>query len=98
MPPLQKTFLRRWCNHPCGLSLFLILIVMESNTLKLEAPWHEVKEHIKEVNVHITDEDLEYEPGDEDRLLERLSGKLGKSKQDVKAWIESISYNKGIAG
>jgi hypothetical protein len=71
---------------------------METSALKLEAPWEEVKEYIKEVNVDITDEDLEYEPGQEEQLLERLSGKLGKSKQDVRAWIESVSYNKGIAG
>jgi hypothetical protein len=71
---------------------------MENTQLKLEAPWEEVKEYIKEVNLAITDEDLEYAPGQEDELLERLSGKLGKSKQDVKAWIESVSYNKGIAG
>ena len=71
---------------------------MDNTQLKLEAPWEEVKEYIKEVNLSITDEDLEYAPGQEDQLLERLSGKLGKSKQDVKAWIESLSYNKGIAG
>ena len=71
---------------------------MENTQLKLEAPWEEVKEYIKEVNLSITDEDLEYAPGQEDQLLEKLSGKLGKSKQDVKAWIESLSYNKGIAG
>lgn len=71
---------------------------MESNALKLESPWSEVKEHLKEVNMNLTDEDLQYEPGSEDKLLERLSGKLGKSKQDVKSWIESVSFNKGIAG
>jgi hypothetical protein len=71
---------------------------MENTPLKLEAPWEEVKEYIKEVNLSITDEDLEFEPGQEDQLLEKLSGKLGKSKQDIKAWIESLSYNKGIAG
>ena len=71
---------------------------MENTQLKLEAPWEEVKEYIKEVNLSITDEDLEYAPGQEDQLLEKLSGKLGKSKQDIKAWIESLSYNKGIAG
>ena len=71
---------------------------MEKTQLKLEAPWSEVKEHIKEANFNLTDEDLDFEPGEEDKLLERLSGKMGKSKQDVKAWIESVSYNKGIAG
>ena len=71
---------------------------MATNPLKLESPWSEVKEYIKEVNVALTDDDLQYEPGQEDQLLERLSGKMGKSKEDVRAWIESVSYNKGIAG
>ena len=65
---------------------------------KLEAPWEEVKEHLKEVNTVLTDEDLEYQQGQEDELLERLSAKLGKSKEDVKALIESVSYSKGMAG
>ena len=71
---------------------------MATARLKLESPWSEVKEYIKEVNAALTDEDLQYEPGQEDQLLERLSGKMGKSKEDVRAWIESVSYNKGIAG
>lgn len=71
---------------------------MENNQLKLESPWSEVKEQIKEANMEITDEDLQFEPGEENQLLERLSGKIGKSKEDVKAWIESVSYNKGKAG
>jgi uncharacterized protein YjbJ (UPF0337 family) len=65
---------------------------------KLEAPWAEVKEHLKEVNTSLTDEDLQYQEGQEDELLERLSGKLGKSKEEVKALIESVSFSKGMAG
>ena len=70
---------------------------MDNYQLKLESPWEEVKEQLKEVNNALTDEDLEYEPGQERQLLERLGQKLGKSALDVKAWIESVSYNKGIA-
>lgn len=70
---------------------------MGTEKLKLEAPWAEVKEMLKEVNMDLTDEDLQYEPGQEDELLERLSGKLNKSKPEVKAWIESVSFNSGLA-
>ena len=71
---------------------------MENTRFKLDAPWHEVKELIKEANIDLTDEDLEYEPGREEELLERLEVKLGKNKQQIKALIESISSNRGFAG
>jgi hypothetical protein len=68
---------------------------MEDYTLNLEAPWDEVKEMLEEINVNLTDEDLRYEKGKEKELLERLSRKLNKSIPETKAWIESVSHNKG---
>lgn len=65
--------------------------------LKLEAPWAEVKEKLKEVDLSITDDDLEYIPGQEAALLERLSRRLGRSTDEIKGWIESVSFNKGKA-
>ena len=66
--------------------------------LKLESPWEEVKEKMKENNIHLTDDDLLYEPGKEDALLERLAKKMDRSKDEVRALIESISFNTGLAG
>ena len=66
--------------------------------LKLQAPWEQVKERLKENDVRLSDEDLDYRPGEEDQFLERLRGKLGKSKEEVKAYVESISANKDAAG
>lgn len=68
-----------------------------NTALKLEAPWEEVKERIKEVNYDLTDADLEYEPGKEDELLSRLERKLKKDKNEIKGWIESISHTEGRA-
>jgi hypothetical protein len=65
--------------------------------LKIEAPWAEVKEKMKEIDHTLSDEDLEYEPGQEDLLLERLSKKLDKPADEVKSWIESVSFNTGKA-
>ena len=65
--------------------------------LKLESPWAEVKERLKEINLSLTDDDLEYLPGQEAVLLERLSKKMGRDVAEVKAWIESVSFNKGKA-
>lgn len=65
--------------------------------LRLEAPWEEVKEKLKEVNTDLTDEDLVYQPGKEQDMLSRLSKKLHRSPEEVKGWIESVSFNKGKA-
>jgi len=80
-----------------------ILIAVDSKnfmatTLSLGTDWEEVKAKIKERNVELTDEDLDYQPGQEEALLERLSKKMNRSKEDVKGFIESISDNKGLAG
>jgi uncharacterized protein YjbJ (UPF0337 family) len=65
--------------------------------LKLEAPWEEVKERLKEINTDLTDEDLTYQPGQAQSLLERLSKKMNHTPDEVRGWIESVSYNKGKA-
>ena len=70
---------------------------MEPTQLKLEKPWDQVKEILKEINVELTDDDLTYKPGQEEQLLERLGKKMKKTKADIKAMIESVSSNKGKA-
>ncbi|CAN5734664.1 hypothetical protein BH24BAC1_BH24BAC1_37630 [soil metagenome] len=37
-----------------------------------------------------TDDDLEYQEGKQDEWLGRLQQKLGKTKEDVKRWIDSL--------
>jgi uncharacterized protein YjbJ (UPF0337 family) len=66
--------------------------------LKLETPWSEVKEKLKEHNVQLTDEDLQYTPGKEDELLERLGQKMHRSKTELRDYIESVSANRTKAG
>ncbi|HUM66903.1 MAG TPA: general stress protein CsbD [Chitinophagaceae bacterium] len=70
---------------------------MGTYQLKLQKPWEEVKEDLKETNIQLTDDDLQYQPGEEDQLLSRLEKKLNLSKQRVKELIESISSNEGKA-
>jgi len=60
-------------------------------------PHSSVKEMLEEIDVNLTDDDLRYEKGKEKELLERLSRKLNKSIPVTKAWIESVSHNKGLA-
>jgi uncharacterized protein YjbJ (UPF0337 family) len=70
---------------------------MASYQLKLQQPWEMVKEDLKENNIYLTDEDLDYIPGQEDQLLERLEKKMKLSKERIKELIESISTNEGRA-
>ena len=71
---------------------------MKDSKLNLQAPWEEVKEKLKEVNIELTDEDLAYTPGQEEALLKRLSEKLKKDPENIKALIESVSHTRNIAG
>lgn len=71
---------------------------MAIQELRFNTSWEEVKEKIKEANVHLTDEDLAYQPGKEDELLNRLQKKMNKSKEEIRKWIESVAANEGMAG
>jgi len=72
---------------------------MKSPTvLRLEVPWEKVKERMKENDIRLTDEDLEYIPGKEEELIQRLEKVMNKSHDQVIAYIESISSNEDLAG
>ncbi|MES2430273.1 MAG: hypothetical protein V4556_05000 [Bacteroidota bacterium] len=66
-------------------------------TLKFDAPWEEVKEKLKEANPDLSDEDLQYIPGQEDELLERLAKKMNRDVEHIRGWVESVAYNEGKA-
>ena len=69
-----------------------------STVLKLQAPWEKVKERMKENDISLTDEDLEYIPGKEEELIQRLEKIMNRSRDQVVAYIESISSNEHLAG
>jgi len=69
-----------------------------SAVLKLQAPWEKVKERMKENDINLTDEDLEYIPGKEEELIQRLEKIMNRSHDQVVAYIESISSNEHLAG
>jgi hypothetical protein len=73
---------------------------MDTDTVQfnLKAPWEEVKEQMKENDINLTDDDLIYELGKEEELLQRLEKIMKKPRHAIKAYIESISSNKGLAG
>ena len=63
---------------------------MESWKLKLKGDWNETKGKIKQAYGDLNDDDLTYEEGKDDELVGRLQKKIGKSKEDVIRWIESL--------
>ena len=63
---------------------------MESWKLKLSGSWNEVKGKMKKQYASLTDNDLMYEEGKDDELVVRIQKKIGKSKEEVEKWIESL--------
>lgn len=63
---------------------------MSAFTDRLKGNWNELKGKIKEEYAELTDDELTYQEGQEDQLLGRLQQKTGKTKQQVKEWIDSL--------
>ena len=60
------------------------------DTLDLKGKWNVLKGKAKQANATLTDNDLQYEEGKDDELYGRLQQKLGKSRQDVIHWLNSL--------
>jgi len=63
---------------------------METWKLKLKGNWNEIKGRAKKQYAQLTDDDLLYEDGKDDELVGRIQKKVGKTKDDVIKWIESL--------
>jgi uncharacterized protein YjbJ (UPF0337 family) len=63
---------------------------MESWKLKLKGDWNQTKGKIKQAYGDLTNDDLKYEEGKDDELVGRLQKKIGKTKDEVIKWIESL--------
>lgn len=57
---------------------------------RVKGNWNELKGKMKQEYAELTDDDLAYEEGKEDEMLGRLQQKVGKTKQEVKDWIDSL--------
>ena len=63
---------------------------MEPWKLKLKGSWNETKGKMKKAYADLTDDDVKYEEGKDDEFLGRLQKKIGKTKDEVIRWIESL--------
>lgn len=63
---------------------------MSAFTDVLKGNWNELKGKIKAEYAELTEDELTYQEGQEDQLLGILQQKTGKTKQQVKEWIDSL--------
>ena len=61
-----------------------------STGLKLKGNWNELKGKIKQQWANLTDDDLLYEEGKENELYGRIQKKTGKTKEEIKSWIDKL--------
>lgn len=57
---------------------------------KTRGDWNQLKGKMKQGYGNLTDDDLEYQEGKQDEWLGRMQQKLGKTKDEVKRWIDSL--------
>ncbi|HEY8914818.1 MAG TPA: CsbD family protein [Chitinophaga sp.] len=53
------------------------------DTLQIKGAWNDIKGRLKQQYADLTDDDLLYEEGQEDRLIGNLQKKLGKTREEV---------------
>jgi uncharacterized protein YjbJ (UPF0337 family) len=94
--PLQPPFLLQAGDIPACLGIvFGTLTVLFTqkryvmDTLEIKGKWNEIKGKIKQQYADLTDDDLLYEEGQEDRLIGNLQQKLGKSRDEVIKLLKS---------
>ena len=61
-----------------------------STDLKIKGNWNQMKGKAKQQWANLTDDDLLYEEGKEDELYGRIQKKTGKTKEEIKSWIDSL--------
>ncbi|MEP0712694.1 CsbD family protein [Algoriphagus sp.] len=57
---------------------------------KIKGNWNEIKGKLKQQYGDLTDDDLMYVEGKEDELLGKIQKKTGKTKEDVKSFIDNL--------
>lgn len=58
--------------------------------MRLSGAWNEIKGKAKQKYAELTDDDLMYEEGKEDEMLGKLQKKLGKTRDEVVDWLNSL--------
>ena len=59
------------------------------DTLQIKGKWNEMKGKLKQQFADLTDDDLLYVEGQEDKLIGNLQQKLGKTREEVVELLKS---------
>ncbi|WP_026462165.1 CsbD family protein [Adhaeribacter aquaticus] len=58
--------------------------------LRARSNWQETKGKIRQAYGDLTDDDLEYAQGTQEEWFGKIGNKIGKTAQDVRAWIAGL--------
>ena len=58
--------------------------------LELKGSWSEIKGRLKQKYGVLTDDDLKFAEGEEEKLFGRLQKKLGRTKDEIRDEIEDL--------
>lgn len=62
----------------------------ESDSFKIEKDWYKESKKLQEAFSQLTNEDLEFESGREEELLDRVASRLLKNREEVIRIIKKI--------
>lgn len=63
---------------------------MSATTDKMKGNWNLIKGKLKQEYGDLTEDDLAYTEGQEDEILGRIQKKTGKTKQEIKDFIDKL--------
>ncbi len=58
--------------------------------LEIKGNWNKLKGKLKQEYAELTDDDLQYEEGQEDELLGKLQAKLGQTRDEIIKKLKSL--------
>ncbi len=61
------------------------------DSLDLKGKWNILKGNVKQKYADLTDDDLLYVEGKEDELYGRLQEKTGKTREEVRSWLNDLN-------
>lgn len=70
--------------------VFNAIKTMRETEYRARGNWNELKGKMKQEYGDLTDDDLTYEEGKQDEWLGRMQQKIGKTKHDIKEWIDRM--------
>jgi len=60
------------------------------SNLNLKGSWNELKGKLKQKYANLTDDDLKYEEGQDDKFIGNLQRKLGKTKEEIENTLSEM--------